>query len=102
MIQDVIQMVLATFLPFLELRFSIPYGILILKENATLVFLVCTTANILLGIILYPVIEWVIRIVTKIRLIDRFYSSYVKKIQKNIQKQWKTLCVYNSASGGMV
>jgi len=83
---NIISMILTTFIPFLELRFSIPYGILILKENIGLVFLVCTISNILLGIILYPMLERIISILTKIAFIDRLYSSYVKKTQKKIKK----------------
>ena len=86
MIYNIIKIILMTFLPFLELRASIPYGILILKENWILVFFICIITNIILGIILFPLIDTIISILTKIKFIKKIYNYYVIKTQKKIMK----------------
>jgi len=83
---DMIEIVLITFLPFLELRASIPYGILVLKESPFLVFTIACITNIILGIVLYPFIDTIVRIVRKIGFLDKIYLRYVDKTQKKITK----------------
>ena len=77
---------MVTFLPFLELRASIPYGILILKENWILVFFICVITNIILGMVLFPLINTIIAILTKVKFIKKIYNYYVVKTQKKITK----------------
>ena len=72
MILELLLVALLTFLPFLELRFSIPFGILegtihlpfgISLSGLGLpivpVFLTAILSNILLGLVLYPVLQYV-------------------------------------------
>ena len=86
MVNNTLQMIGMTLLPFLELRASIPYGILFLKENWAYVFMICTITNILLGIILYPLIGKIIFIMTRIKFIDKIYQYYIVKTQKKVRK----------------
>ncbi len=86
MLKDVIWIILLTFLPFLELRASIPYGILVLKKNFILVFIICVIANILLGFVLYPFIDFIIKTLTKIELINKIYQRYIINIQNKVKK----------------
>ncbi len=75
-----------TFLPFLELRASIPYGILVLKMHWFQVFMIASIANIILGPIVYFFIDKLIHIFLKVKFIDNIYQKYVEKTQKNIHK----------------
>lgn len=75
-----------TFLPFLELRASIPYGILVLKMHWLPVFIIASIANIILGPIVYFFIDKLIHIFLKVKFIDNMYQKYVEKTQKNIHK----------------
>ena len=64
MLSQIIQLVLITLLPFLELRASIPYGILKFNMHFTVVFLICVIVKIILGIIIYLFLEKIIKILT--------------------------------------
>ena len=75
-----------TFLPFLELRASIPYGILVLKMHWLPVFVIASIANIILGPIVYFFLDKIIHIFLKVKFIDNIYQKYVEKTQKNIHK----------------
>lgn len=75
-----------TFLPFLELRASIPYGILILKMHWFPVFIIAVITNIILGPIVYFFLNKVIHIFLKVKFINDIYQRYVEKTQKNIHK----------------
>lgn len=86
MINGILWLVVLTFLPFLELRASIPYGILALKMNWLVVFLICVIANILLGPIVYIFLDKVIHLFLRIKVIDKIYSYYVERTQKRIHR----------------
>ena len=82
-----IDMILITLLPFLELRASIPYGILTLGvEKWWIVFLVCVVVNIILGLIIYFFIEFIMKILIKIPFFGKFWHRHVEKTQKKIHK----------------
>ena len=81
---EILNLIWITFLPFLELRASIPYGIIKANLDWFLVFFVCIITNIFLGIILYPLLGKIIKIFTKISIIDKCYQKYVEKTQKKI------------------
>ncbi|MBW2978073.1 small multi-drug export protein [Candidatus Woesearchaeota archaeon] len=74
-----------TLLPFLELRASIPYGIFNTDLNWISVFLICVITNIILGPIVYLLLDKIVFVFTKIKIIDRLYQKYVEKTQKRIQ-----------------
>ena len=86
---EILNIVWITFLPFLELRASIPYGILKANLNWALVFLVCVITNIILGAVLYPLIDTIIKILTRIGFIDNLYRMYIKRTQRRIDKYVK-------------
>jgi len=86
MLYEIIILIILTLIPALELRASIPYGILVLHMNWILVFVVCVIANILLGIVLYPFLDKFIRLFLRFKIIDKAYQKYVEKTQKKIHK----------------
>jgi uncharacterized membrane protein len=86
MVGNILQLALLTFVPLLELRASIPYGILVLKENWMIVYIVCILSNIILGLLVYFVIDYVIRFATRFPALDRLYRYYLVRTQKSIEK----------------
>lgn len=81
----IIELILITFVPTLELRASIPYGI-ITGMNLWEVFFVCVVANIILGILVYLFIEQIVNLVTRIKPVKKFYLKTVENTQKKISK----------------
>lgn len=82
---SIIELIFITFLPFLELRASIPYGILGLEMNWITVFFVCVITNIILGIVLFLFMRIILKILTKIKFIEKIWTKYVEKTQKKIR-----------------
>ncbi|MFC1730511.1 COG2426 family protein [candidate division KSB1 bacterium] len=83
---NILELILWTMLPFLELRWSIPYGILKMKMGWPLVFVVCVIANILIAPIIYLFLDKVIHLFLKVKFINKIYQHYVAKTQKKIHK----------------
>jgi len=86
MLKTILILIAITFLPFLELRASIPYGLLNTDLNWSIVFIVCVITNILLGPILYVFLDKFIHLFLKIKWINKIYNYYVIKTQKKIHK----------------
>lgn len=86
MLSQIIQLILITLLPFLELRASIPYGVLRTDMHFVVVFLICVIVNIILGIIIYFFLDKIIKILTKIKIVERLWNKYVERTQKRIYK----------------
>jgi len=96
----IIELVLITLAPFLELRASIPYGILggTLKLPFGLgslnglgmewywVFLICVVVNIFLGIVVYYLLDKFVHLVIKVRWIGKIYDKIVIRVQSKIEK----------------
>ncbi|MBU0614986.1 MAG: small multi-drug export protein [Nanoarchaeota archaeon] len=80
----IITLILLTLTPALELRASIPFGILS-GMDWIFVSILAVTVNIILGLVLYIFLDLIIRIVTKIKLINRCYNKYVEHTQKRIK-----------------
>lgn len=90
-----------TFVPALELRASIPVGILHQRVDVPLlgsigglglsplyVFFVATITNIALGILLYIVVDWLVaRIRPHWAWFDRFYRQQLLRAQKKVHKK---------------
>jgi len=83
---EIIKIILFTLLPFLELRASIPYGILKLNMDWITVFIIAVISNIILGLIIYWLLDHIIKVVTKIKFIDFLYQKYINKTQNKIHK----------------
>lgn len=98
MLTKIINLVLLTFLPFLELRYSIPIGILEGTVNLPfgysitayampwwIVFVTCVIANIIIAVILYFIIDFIVKLLCKIKFINRLWRWKVQRTQKKIQ-----------------
>ncbi|MCQ9207903.1 MAG: small multi-drug export protein [Omnitrophica bacterium] len=93
----ILALVLVTFIPALELRASIPLGILSGKAeifgltlqgfglNFILVFIVCIISNIILGILVYFFLDKFVKHLMKFKLFAKYYARKVKKTQRKIE-----------------
>ena len=84
MIKTILILAGITLLPFLELRASIPYGILQTDLHWSVIFMVCVITNAILGPVIYFLLDKVLHIVLRIKLLNRIYHHYVEKMQKKI------------------
>jgi len=96
MILEILILALITFLPLLELRASIPLGILAGKVELLgivfqgfhlpwlLVFFVCVIANILLGLMVYLILDNFIHYFLRFKLFKKFYEKKIEKTQKKL------------------
>ncbi len=86
MLMDILILIGITFLPFLELRASIPYGILSTDLHWSVVFLICAAANIILGPIIYITLDKFIHLFFYIPYVKKIYDHYVVKTQHKIHR----------------
>lgn len=85
--EHVLHLLLITLVPALELRASIPYGVVVQKElHWVWVFVICVVANILLGFAVFWLIKWIIKLMTRIGPVGRAWEWYVKKVEHRIHK----------------
>ncbi len=84
-IRDLLVIAVLTLLPFLELRASIPYGIL-LGYPWWIVFVVCVIFNIILAPLTYFFWNKLIHLVRWIKPIDKLYHKTIERVQKKARK----------------
>jgi len=76
--------VLLTLVPALELRASIPYGILVADENWLVVAAVAIAANIVLGPVVFFVLDKFMHLLLRIPLVDKLWNRMILKTQRKI------------------
>ena len=81
-IHNLFYFVLLTVLPFFELRASIPYGIFILGMPWHEAFLVAVIVNFLFGLLLFAVLDWLVRFFTRLQFIKVIYDRIVARTQR--------------------
>ncbi len=86
MLNEILILIAITLLPFLELRASIPYGILNTDLNWMLVFLVCVATNAVLGPIVYLFLDKILHLFLRVKKIEKLWHKTVEKTQKKIHK----------------
>jgi uncharacterized membrane protein len=83
---NVLILILLTLLPALELRASIPYGILIENMNWLTVFLICVITNAILGPVIFIIIDKFIHVFLRVKHLERMWDKTVERTQKRIHK----------------
>jgi len=83
---EILKMIAITFIPTLELRASIPYGIFGTDFHWFSVFIICAIANIIIGIIIYVLLEWIIKLMCIFKPIEKLWNGYIDKTQQRISK----------------
>ena len=81
---EIIKLVGITFLPFLELRASIPYGIITAHLPWYWVVVICIIANIIIGIIYFYLVGCFFRLLLYIPVLNTFWEKKVEKTRKKI------------------
>ncbi len=84
MLNEILLVIFITFIPGLEVRASIPYGILLGGLPWWLVFLVAFGSDIVLAVISYFIFAKAIHLINKIKLIGNLYERAVVRTQKKI------------------
>lgn len=98
-----------TMIPAFELRASIPFGILAGRVDLPfglhvegmglewpMVFIICVVSNIILGAIIFPLIDHIMRFLEKIPFVGRLWNKIVVRAQKKIHpyvEKWGTIGV---------
>ena len=83
---EILMLILLTLVPALELRASIPYGILIANLNWFSVFLICVIANAILGPVVFIIIDKFIHLFQRIKAFDRLWTKIIERTQRKIHK----------------
>jgi len=86
MFYKVALLIAITFIPALELRASIPLGIYKYSITWPVVFVVCTLANIAVGLAWFWALAHLVPLVTRIKPLGYVYNKYVERTQKRIDK----------------
>ena len=81
---EVLQIILITLIPALELRASIPWGILS-GMHWLPVFLIAVTANFILAFFLYHLIDEMIRLATQFKFVKRIWDRFVMRAQRRVR-----------------
>jgi len=84
---NIIQLILVTFIPGLELRASIPYGITVLNMPWFKVVVITFITNILLGPIVYILLNNFVHIVIKINFFNKIYEKFVIRTRHKIENK---------------
>ncbi|MCK4634769.1 MAG: small multi-drug export protein [Candidatus Aenigmarchaeota archaeon] len=86
MIDKILLIIALTFLPTLELRASIPYGVYILELPILQVFLISILSNILVGIIVFLLLIKLTNYFLKYQFFSRIYNKIVLRVQRKTKK----------------
>ena len=84
-IHNLFYLILLTFLPGLELRASIPYGILFLGLPWPEVFFVALLSNFLFGLFLFALLDRLVALSTRVQFIKEIYNRLVERTQKRVR-----------------
>ncbi|MDP7115766.1 MAG: small multi-drug export protein [Candidatus Woesearchaeota archaeon] len=84
MLNDLIVLILLTLTPALELRASIPYGIIV-GLPWLLVFVVAVVTNIILGVVVYFILDKFMHLLLKIGAVARIWEKIVARTQRKIE-----------------
>ena len=84
--QAILILILITLIPTLELRASIPYGILRADVHWGTVVLVCVGTNIVLGPLVYLFLDKAMVLLLRFEWLKGIYQRTVTRTQRRIQK----------------
>ena len=84
-VRDLLMVAVLTLLPFLELRASIPYGI-IAGYPRWMVFVICVVFNIILAPVAYIFWKKIIHFLRWIKFVDVIYQKTIERVQRKSKK----------------
>ncbi len=77
-----IQLLFITCIPGLELRASIPYALVFLKEDIFQSLFFIILVNIFLGWILYILLDLFLKYLLRIKIFEEYYNKKIKSLQR--------------------
>lgn len=92
--QTIFWLVILTLAPTLELRASIPYGLIEGSMPATMVVAICILVNILLAPVVWVFLDKGIHLFLRVRWIEDLYRKIVMRARDNLHpyvERWGTL-----------
>lgn len=84
MLKEILNIFWITFIPGLELRASIPYGVMMAKMDWLLVFILACVANVLVAVFTWFIMKYVVQLFLHIPWIKRIYSKIVLRSQTKL------------------
>ncbi|RLJ02284.1 MAG: ligand-binding protein SH3 [Candidatus Aenigmatarchaeota archaeon] len=85
-VYNLLYIIFITLLPTLELRASIPYALLVFKLNPIFTFFFVVLINILLGELIFYLLNTFLPYVLKIKFLEKIYKKCVERVQKKAYK----------------
>lgn len=82
---EILKLIFVTFIPGLELRAGIPYGILNTDLHWLSIFFICTITNAVLGMLLFSGINLFVGIFSRFGIFNGLYERFVIRTQKKIK-----------------
>ncbi len=83
---DLLELIILTLTPGLEIRASIPYGVFNTDFSLLSVFLICVITNILLAPIIYVFLQRIVHVFLRIKIFERIYQKFVTRTQRKVHK----------------
>jgi uncharacterized membrane protein len=90
-------LILITMLPVFELRGSIPLGIWAFGLSPWVVIPICLISNIAVSPLVYFLLDWMIRLVCKIKFMDFLYQKYRTKVIDKVKVKMEKYGVWGLA-----
>ena len=80
MLYEIFIVVVLCLVPFLELRFALPFAIVVLKLNPAIAFLIAVVVTTLLAPTIYFALTHFLKFVLRFRTIDKLYARVVQNV----------------------
>jgi len=85
MIQDILTLILVSFIPIGELRASIPLGIS-MGHPILLVYIICVISNIMVIPLVYFFLNYLHKYFLKIKIYNKLFNHYLEKKRGKLEK----------------
>ena len=83
---EVLQIILWTLTPLVELRWAILHGLLFTKLSWLKIFIIAVVTNAVLGPIIFVILDKFIHLFLRIKLFEKWWNKYIERIQKKTRK----------------
>ena len=97
MLNDILLLVFLTFLPTMELRLSIPYGLFIMKLPPMIVIPVAIISNFIIGVIVFFLLKKLTNFFLKYKWFNKIYNKLVERTQRKIEKPVRKYGIFGVA-----
>ncbi len=81
----ILKLIILTFMPFLELRASIPFGVFASNIHWFWIFVICSLTNIILAFFVYAFVNYIMKFFLKVKFINKIYEKIVERSQRKVK-----------------